>query len=568
MNIFFDAKYYLQSNPDVLQAITMGLIPDAKFHFDNFGWKEGRDPNATFDVSYYLEENPDVLAAGVNPLDHFIQFGAAEGRLPNADFVSFEDFDTDAYAAANPDLEAAGLTTPAQLYAHFATYGFGEDRPGTQTTDGTPIVDGLPGGLAGDDFTLTAGLDEIVGTGGNDTFQGIVGHLDRFDDLDGGAGNDVLNLFIEGAEANDAVSSLADVRDIETINFIYTGEDEGATINAAGFEGATQIWQIDDIAGEDASANDVTGLGADQTVGFRGVIVAETTVTAADDVTSATVALDGAKGYMGGVGLGFEGADIETVSISGDIDGKSAELYLNLGGDAADGITTVNLALTSDVFIVPNSTWNDVVTVDASGSTGDITAAISGTDAFEAITGGSGDDVFAITGAFSADEFTVDGGAGDDIIAFDTVDADTAITVTLGAGADRFEFAVFEEGQGNVTGAADDADLEASLISITDFSVAQDDVIALVDGFASFFPTQAEVNAAVNGLASDATLFDAFEAANAENIGDDSAEYVQFVFDGNLYIANDDTLVELQGVSSVLTAGNVSGDYLAENSFV
>jgi len=49
-------------------------------HYEQFGWKEGRDPATYFDTVGYLAANPDVAAANVNPLDHFLQFGIREGR--------------------------------------------------------------------------------------------------------------------------------------------------------------------------------------------------------------------------------------------------------------------------------------------------------------------------------------------------------------------------------------------------------------------------------------------------------------------------------------------------------
>jgi len=48
---------------------------DASSHFQNIGWKEGRDPNAYFDVKGYLATNADVAAAGstrsIFPYDGF-----------------------------------------------------------------------------------------------------------------------------------------------------------------------------------------------------------------------------------------------------------------------------------------------------------------------------------------------------------------------------------------------------------------------------------------------------------------------------------------------------------------
>lgn len=51
----FDKVFYLTQNPDVA-----GAKLDPLLHFLIYGWKEGRDPNASFSVSYYLKSNPDV----------------------------------------------------------------------------------------------------------------------------------------------------------------------------------------------------------------------------------------------------------------------------------------------------------------------------------------------------------------------------------------------------------------------------------------------------------------------------------------------------------------------------
>ena len=177
----FNEAFYLDANPDVRAALEEGLIPSAQWHFENFGWQEGRNPSpffdvdfyleqnpdvaeagvnplehflefgaqegrnpsANFDVGFYLEQNPDVAEAGVNPLEHFLEFGAQEGRSPNPDFVSFDDFDTEAYLEANPDLAEAGITSPEALYGHFATFGFAENRSGASTKDGQDVVEGI-----------------------------------------------------------------------------------------------------------------------------------------------------------------------------------------------------------------------------------------------------------------------------------------------------------------------------------------------------------------------------------------------------------------------------------------
>jgi serralysin len=109
----FDADFYLMTSPDVAAA---GVNP--LDHYNSFGWKEGRDPNADFNTSYYLAVYRDIAAAGVNPLDHYNSFGWREGRDPSS------RFDTTSYLAANPDVAAAGVNP----LDHFLVNGIYEGR--------------------------------------------------------------------------------------------------------------------------------------------------------------------------------------------------------------------------------------------------------------------------------------------------------------------------------------------------------------------------------------------------------------------------------------------------------
>jgi hypothetical protein len=73
----FDARWYLERNPDVSQH---GI--DAALHYLDHGALERRDPGPAFDTAFYVASNPDVAAAGENPLLHFIRHGCHEGRQP------------------------------------------------------------------------------------------------------------------------------------------------------------------------------------------------------------------------------------------------------------------------------------------------------------------------------------------------------------------------------------------------------------------------------------------------------------------------------------------------------
>ena len=108
-----DDLYYVATNPDVWAA---HVDPDQ--HYAQYGWREGRNPNAYFDTRAYLAQNPDVAAAGVNPLTHYDTYGRHEGRSPGSAFSA------EAYLAVNPDVAAAGLDP----LAHYLQYGRSEGR--------------------------------------------------------------------------------------------------------------------------------------------------------------------------------------------------------------------------------------------------------------------------------------------------------------------------------------------------------------------------------------------------------------------------------------------------------
>jgi hypothetical protein len=108
-----DDLFYLSQYGDVYRNGN-----DAEQHFSDYGWKEGRNPNAFFDTKGYLAAYADVAAAGINPLEHYLTYGWKEGRDPSA------QFDTKQYLAANGDVAAAGLNP----LLHYLEYGAVEGR--------------------------------------------------------------------------------------------------------------------------------------------------------------------------------------------------------------------------------------------------------------------------------------------------------------------------------------------------------------------------------------------------------------------------------------------------------
>ena len=118
---YFSVRDYLDANPDLKAA---GVNPLAQY--DQAGWKQGRDPGPNFDTKLYLIHNPDVAAAGIDPLAHFLQFGAAEGRqaYPAIGQTIVNGFDAEYYLFHNADVAAAGVDP----YQHYLTVGWHEGR--------------------------------------------------------------------------------------------------------------------------------------------------------------------------------------------------------------------------------------------------------------------------------------------------------------------------------------------------------------------------------------------------------------------------------------------------------
>ncbi len=71
----FDAKWYLEHNPDVAAAKA-----DPVEHYLTIGWKEDRPTSPYFDGQAYLRMYSDVAEADMNPLAHYELFGKKEGR--------------------------------------------------------------------------------------------------------------------------------------------------------------------------------------------------------------------------------------------------------------------------------------------------------------------------------------------------------------------------------------------------------------------------------------------------------------------------------------------------------
>ena len=92
-SIYFDAEWYVSSNPDIAQAISDGVVDSAEDHYVTFGYYEHRMPyEIEVDQPWYIIQYPDVAEAitkgtFANAREHYYLVGFKEGRLPYPNFV-------------------------------------------------------------------------------------------------------------------------------------------------------------------------------------------------------------------------------------------------------------------------------------------------------------------------------------------------------------------------------------------------------------------------------------------------------------------------------------------------
>ncbi|WP_374607449.1 beta strand repeat-containing protein [Diaphorobacter nitroreducens] len=343
--VAFDSFFYGQQ----YMADYQGTLSPIE-HFVQIGAARGYKPNATFDPTYYANAFADLKGKGFDSADllyHFMQYGLDEGRTPNAALATF---DGTAYLAANPDVAAyvnanlaqfGGSATNGAL-AHYVKFGAAEGR----TAPGTSVSNGQT-------FTLTTGADNFTGTAGNDTFTAAqVATGDTWtvgDVLDGGAGNDTLNVT---ETTLIATPTAATVKNIETANLI-----SGATVSvdASGWTGLTAL-NVTATGGTTATgvtaaattAVDLTSTGA--AAGAETVVVnggSTVSVTAKNNVAD-TIVVGGTTAAAGAVTVTSTGGTANgdtagTITVTG---GSKVTVTQNAGNAAATGNNTVGGAVT------------------------------------------------------------------------------------------------------------------------------------------------------------------------------------------------------------------------------
>jgi hypothetical protein len=379
---------------------------------------------------------------------------------------------------------ADGLTEVPEGYSVVATAGY------TTVTDTATVLDGKT-------FTLTKGADLLIGTAGADSFVALsidvegadASTLTNFDDVDGGAGEDILDIYTDsGNSLNAAFPAFATVSGIEVVN-VFNGNGAVSDLaDASNFSGIEQLWQI-------GTAAAVTKLGSSTTAGFRETAQATALdVTATDTAESVTVALDDVADANlangNDITLKLSGEALEVANVTGTLaagkdDPATESLAIEI--TAGDDVTSLTLNSELDATLTIVDSDNDVEEIDAGGSAGGITFA--GDVDVNTVTGGEGDNDITMTSATVPDNTAttavdetenavVTTFGGDDEVTVNTTGTGDKI-ISTGAGEDTV---VLNDGNGDVDvdlGDGDDTLELAALLATGDYLDGGDGVDTL-----------------------------------------------------------------------------------------
>lgn len=607
---WFDPTVYMQNKLAQMQATdpsyTMpqlvadfaaaGFVGDEGYyaHFVQFGAAEEVAPNAYFDADeYYAAKAAQfygeaftgselqiaqvkalINKEGMNAWTHYQQFGSAEGVNPS------NAFDASDYCAAKAEaMKAADQKDPdgndwtaesiakaiddagMSVLEHYLTYagtGEGEVAAGsTYPVSGDEQVV-LPN--PGETFTLTTGVDNLVGTAGDDVFSAVTDAagesvLGAFDSIDGGAGNDTLNITDTATAAAGNFSFPADfsMKSVENVTIATTGainidlSDNADVVSIKGDARGTANSTVTasgntDVALTVAGAATATvnggkavsvtaGTGATSVTGdsLTSVTIkgggaatidntaADTMHTSAKGTTLTSVVLDGVDGNSAIKGEGLTDVTVKgassasrTVTITNAKEDHSLTVHVDGTGYQANGTEAQTTFADAKATSMTVEASGEKSSLSLSGSnalenltiTGDAALKLKADAlaALKAINGSAANGALTL-GALNKATVDVQTGSGNDSF---TIKATDKVTVDAGAGNDVVTLgAAIAAGSSIDLGAGDDTLLSAS----GSVAASTKDATTVIDGGDGFDSVSASLINAGN-----AAQFHNFEA--------------------------------------------------------
>jgi hypothetical protein len=328
-------------------------------------------------------------------------------------------------SAANAALSQGGASV-ASAARSFLSAITNVSTAATAVTGIVATVSSLGTNNAGQTFTLTTGLDSLIGSASNDAFNAFFGANGATwtagDVINGGAGNDTLSIIV-GSSANTFSSALVQVSNVETLKL--TNSDQANALTYA-MTSTNQIQNVvnsgSGVGGQAVTVNGITTLGtytlensAAQhvfTVTPNGSILSGTTDAATLILNNAgQTAAQGRVLLNSTTADGIEILNVQTTGAASVMDYIKVEN--STGGTPT--VKTINVTGSQDLTVTTALDFAGTSGTLAAGNfTGKLNVKLTaGEDV--AITGGSGNDTFNFEGGLTSAD-TVDGGAGTDTV--------------------------------------------------------------------------------------------------------------------------------------------------------
>jgi hypothetical protein len=335
---------------------------------------------------------------------------------------------------------------------------------------------------SGKSFDLTASIDSLIGTNGGDIFNANVtataNPLGGLDVIDGGNGNDTLNIADTSATSPFSLPMGFSVSNVETINVT---SNNSITMDVSGIAGVTKF------VSASAAAAGATSVTAASTTDVMSTVIGTSTATIAGGKNVTVAAGTGAVSVVGSklVSVSVTGGNVSALNSIDNGAGKttmtsvtlnSVDTDASIRGDGVSSLTLSGATSAARTTTITNATANHALTINAAGTgytsagskiTSKVvdTAATSltvNTSAKSAIdaSGSTAVKSVTLTGAGSlsltpmgATVTTIDGSAATGNLSLGSLNA-AATTIKTGAGADSFTVnaavkSVVDAGAGN-----------------------------------------------------------------------------------------------------------------------
>jgi hypothetical protein len=274
-------------------------------------------------------------------------------------------------------------------------------------------------GVVGTTFTLTTGVDALVGTANADTFNAVIGTttptLTVVDSINGGAGNDVLNITVTEAVALPAAS----ITGVETINVRAVAALNSSDLSAV--SGLTNF-NVDRSTANVTTTN--LAKGAAYGVLGDGSSTSAATYALGYAATADVATLNISGGTKGTAAITLSGTGLTSTVINstgtaantvGAITALGTAVTINASANLTGTLvsaaaTTLTVNGTGVVDLSAATLSGTVATVNAAANTGGVKVTANGLTTFKFV-GGTGNDQVT-TGGTLATGASVDAGAG------------------------------------------------------------------------------------------------------------------------------------------------------------